>query len=168
MVTKVVTLSLFMICFVQASESGEPEVLPIPSAASIGEASIMMPHPAPMPHYNSDTGRRLSGKLEVASAVVRGHFRRRIGRGHAATWLADSVRRKADQLQDGFIDGAPRELLVRNMLQIHADVDELLSHVAVANLQYVQRNVPEHLHKIECLRNELAAMLGIELVPLAQ
>jgi hypothetical protein len=163
MVAKAVAFSLFLSCCVQVSEMGEPEVLPTPPASSRGEAAATTFHPPTIPYPNPEMGRRLSARLEVASSIVRGHFRARIGKGHPATWLADSVRRKADQLEHGFIDRVPHELLTRNMIQIHSEVDELLTHVALFQLAHVQRHVPDQLRKMERSRDELAAMLGLQL-----
>jgi hypothetical protein len=67
-------------------------------------------------------------------------------------------------LEHGFIDRVPQELLIRNLIQIHSDVDELLMHVAQSKLAHVQRHVPEQLREIQRSRDELAAVLGIRLV----
>ncbi len=139
------------------------ELIPTPaSPPPVNTPTVASPAvPVTLPDFQ--TGRRLSVKLEVASAVVWGHFRARLGKGQPATWLADSVRRKSNQLKHGFIDQAPPEFLLRNMLQICADVDELLNHVGEYNLQSVQRNIPKQLRTIDCTRNELVRMMGIEI-----
>ncbi len=155
---------LFIICLTQVAVTGDPdpEVLPVPPAEVIDGASIVVDPVITVPYsYDSVAGRRLSARLEVASSIVRGHLRARVGRGHPATWLADSVRRKADQLQDGFQDGAPPELLARNMFQIHDDVNELMREVYACQLQHVHRHMPEKLQEIEKHRYELAALLGV-------
>ena len=158
-------LFVVLLCSTQILDTAEPEVLPTPAQSVMGpvQAPRVTAYPVPASHYNSDTGRRLSARLEVASAVVRRRFRDHAGRTHPATWFADSVRRKADQLEQGFSDGAPRKLLLRNMLEIHADVDELMQQVALCQLGHVQRHVPKYLHQIECSRRDLGALLGLEL-----